>query len=85
MLLLCMELSIERRYMCISVMFVMDYASWRVKATLRYCFKTLDRKPRPRSQSYTESTTVGPDKYPLRNTCAVAMALIIITLMRVRS
>ena len=28
------------------------YASWRVKATLRYRFKTLDRKPRPRSQSY---------------------------------
>ena len=37
------------------------YASWRVKATLRYRFKTLDRKPRPRSQSYIGSTTVGPD------------------------
>ena len=34
--------------------------SWRVKATLRYCFKTLDRKPRPRSQSYIGPTTVGP-------------------------
>ena len=38
------------------------YASWRVKATLRYRFKTLDRKPRPRSQSYIGPTTVGPDK-----------------------
>ena len=53
--------------MCISVMFVMDYmrAAWRVKATLRYRFKTLDRKPHPlkpiRSQSYTGPTTVGPD------------------------
>ena len=37
------------------------YASWRVKATLRYCFKTLDQKPRPRSQSYIGPTTVGPD------------------------
>ena len=37
------------------------YASWRVKATLRYRFKTLDRKPRPRSQSYIGPTTVGPD------------------------
>ena len=39
------------------------YASWRVKATLRYRFKTLDRKPRPpkpiRSQSYIGPTTVG--------------------------
>ena len=38
------------------------YASWRVKATLRYRFKTLDRKPRPRSQSYIGPTTVGPDR-----------------------
>ena len=38
------------------------YASSRVKATLRYRFKTLDRKPRPRSQSYIGPTTVGPDK-----------------------
>ena len=37
------------------------YANWRVKATLRYRFKTLDRKPRPRSQSYIGPTTVGPD------------------------
>ena len=37
------------------------YARWRVKATLRYHFKTLDRKPRPRSQSYIGPTTVGPD------------------------
>ena len=37
------------------------YASWRVKATLLYRFKTLDRKPRPRSQSYIRPTTVGPD------------------------
>ena len=40
--------------------------SWRVKATLRYRFKTLDRKPHPskpiRSQSYVGPTTVGPDK-----------------------
>ena len=28
---------------------------------LRYRFKTLDRKPRPRSQSYIGPTTVGPD------------------------
>ena len=40
------------------------YASWRVKATLRYRFKTLDRKPRPRSQSYIGPTTVGPDIPP---------------------
>ena len=37
------------------------YASRRVKATLRYRFKTLNRKPRPRSQSYIGPTTVGPD------------------------
>ena len=41
------------------------YTSWRVKATLRYRFKTLDRKPRPpkpiRRQSYIGPTTVGPD------------------------
>ena len=38
------------------------YTSWRVKATLRYRFKTLDRKPRPpkpiRSQSYIGPTVV---------------------------
>ena len=28
------------------------YTSGRVEATLRYRFKTPDRKPRPRSQSY---------------------------------
>ena len=39
------------------------YARWRVKATLRYHFKTLDQKPRPRSQSYIGPTTVGPDKW----------------------
>ena len=45
------------------------YASWRVKATLRYHFKTIDRKPRPlklvRSQSYIGPTTVGPNKLPV--------------------
>ena len=37
--------------------------SWRAKATLRdrLTFKTNDRKPLPRSQSYTGPTTVGPD------------------------
>ena len=39
------------------------YASWRVKATPRYRFITLVRKPRPRSQSYIGPTTVGPDIY----------------------
>ena len=39
------------------------YASRRVKATRRYRFKTLDRKPRPRSQSYKGPTTVGPDTF----------------------
>ena len=41
------------------------YTSWRVKATLRYRFKTLDPKPRSpkqiRRQSYIGPPTVGPD------------------------
>ena len=41
------------------------YASWRVMATLRYRIKTLDRKPRPRSQSYIGPTVVGPDHSPM--------------------
>ena len=43
------------------------YASWRVKATLRYRFRTLDRKPRPRSQSYIGPTTVGFDSPQSQN------------------
>ena len=43
------------------------YASWRVYQTLRYRFKTLDRKPRPQSQSYIGPTAVGPDY--LHTTC----------------
>ena len=35
--------------------------SWRAKAMLRYRFKKLDRKPRPRSQSYIGASNVRGD------------------------
>ena len=39
------------------------YSDWQVAAKHLFCFLTLDRKPRLRSQSCIGPTTVGPDMY----------------------
>ena len=37
------------------------YSDWQVATKRIFCFLTLDRKPRLRSQSYIGPTAVGPD------------------------
>ena len=37
------------------------YSDWQVATKGIFCFLTLDRKPRLRSQSYIGPTIVGPD------------------------
>ena len=37
------------------------YSDWQVATHCIFCFLTLDRKPRLRSQSYIGPTIVGPD------------------------
>ena len=55
-------------YVHIGSVFDRLYASERVEATHRNRFKTLDRKLRPRSQSYIGLTSVGrPSLYATNN------------------
>ena len=52
--------------MCTVVYTYLMCASWHIKAMLQYRFQMLERKPRPRSQSYIRPTSVVliPRRFP---------------------
>ena len=54
-------LKLHRATMCTVICTYLMCASWHIKAMLQYRFQTLERKPRPWSQSYIRPTSVVPD------------------------